>query len=710
MKPTNIKNILAFFSPRSIAVIGASTREESVGRALFSNILLSGYTGIVYPVNPKARGILGVRAYRTVWDIPESVDLAVIIVPNQHVPAVMEDCGEKGVKGAIIITAGFKEIGKEGSNLEKSVIKISKKYNISVIGPNCLGIINTDSKISLNATFVSGKLKSGNIAFISQSGALGVAALEYAREKNIGLSKFVSIGNKADVTENDLLVALKDDPHTDVILLYIEDLNDPKGFIELARELTGNNQKRKPILVIKSGRTVEGARAASSHTGALGSSDEAYDSLFNQCGVIRVDTIEELFNYALTFASQPLPQGNKIGIVTNAGGFGIIATDVAVRYGLNLAAFSPKTKKKLKECLPITANISNPVDIIGDAKEERYTAALENVLADENVDSVIVIATPPPMISLKGIISAITMVILKQSKPVVVCCMQVSDISDSLKILEDKKIPYYQFPEAAARSLATLSNHAQWLRRIKTEVKKFKDINKSKVKEIISQAKKEKRHFLPEPEAHEILRAYGFPTLPYRLARDEQDCLKAAAEVEYPLAIKIVSPDILHKVDVNGVKINIKNKDELIKGYKEIIQSVTNNKPKAKIWGVLIQAMAKKGKETIIGMNRDPHFGPMLMFGLGGVYVEALKDVTFRIAPIKALSAHHMIKNIRGYKILEGVRGEKPSDTDTLAECLQRLSQLATDFEDIVELDINPLIVHEQGDGAKVVDARILIR
>lgn len=709
MKKNQHKNLDFLYSPRSVAVIGASTREESVGRALFSNILFSGYTGIVYPVNPKARGILGVRAYRSVWDIPGEVDLAVVIVPNNQVPAVMEECGEKGVKGAIVITAGFKEIGKKGAELERAVVEVSRKYSISLVGPNCLGIINTDPEVSFNATFVRGMLKPGNIAFISQSGALGVAALEYARERNIGLSKFVSIGNKADITENDLLAEFKDDPKTDVILLYLEDLTNPKRFFEMSREITDNTSKRKPILAIKSGRTVEGARAAFSHTGALGSSDEAYDSLFGQYGVLRVETIEELFNYAMAFATQPLPKGNRVGIVTNAGGFGILATDTSVRHGLELAAFEQKTRKNLKAGLPPSASINNPVDVIGDAKAERYTLALECVLTDKNVDGVIVITTPPPMISMNSITTALSEVILKHSKPVMMCCMGVMDISDSLKILDEKNIPHYRFPEAAARSMATLSSYAQWLGRIRTDIRRFKNVNKKKVKEIISAAGKEKRNFLPEPESYEILNAYGFPVLEYRLARNETDCIGFAEEIGYPVALKIVSSDILHKVDVGGVKLNIQNKTELKKGYHEILRNVKRVKPKADVWGILVQKMAEKGKETIIGMNRDPHLGPMLMFGMGGVYVEALKDVTFRIAPIRRLSAQHMIRNIRSYKILEGVRGEKPSDTGAISECLERLSQLVTDFEEIAELDINPLIVHDKGKGAKVVDARILI-
>jgi len=709
---TNIRqeNIKHLISPRSIAVIGASTRPESVGRALFSNILFSGYTGIVYPVNPKARGILGVRAYRSVWDIPGEVDLAVIITPSQFVPTVLEECGEKGVKGAIIITAGFKEMGKNGAELEKKVVDIAEQYSISLIGPNCLGVINTDPKISLNSTFVSAMPRNGNITFISQSGALGVASLEYARENNIGLSKFFSVGNKADINENDLLRFLKDDPQTDVILLYLEDLTNPKGFIELAREIADDVSKSKPILAIKSGRTLEGAKAASSHTGALGSSDEAYNSLFGQCGVMRVETIEELFDYAMAFATQPLPRGNRVGIVSNAGGFGILATDASVRHGLELAVFEEKTTEKLKKGLPPAANIHNPVDIIGDAKEERYVLALESVLADNNVDCAIVITTPPPMIPLNEITEAVSEVIPKYNKPVVVCIMGVTDISDSVKILDQKNIPHYSFPEAAARSIATLASYARFLRRPRSEVRRFQDTDKDKAEQIIARAKKEDRIFLPEPEAHEILKLYGFPVLESYLARNEQECVQLAEKIGYPVVLKIVSPDILHKVDVGGVKINLKNSSQVQNGYKEILKKVKAKMPEANIWGLFVQKMASKGKETIIGMNRDPHFGPMLMFGLGGVYVEVLKDVTFRIAPIRDQSAQNMIKTIRGYKILQGVRGEDPSDISAITECIQRLSQLVTDIDEISELDINPLMVYAEGKGANVLDARILIK
>lgn len=700
----------ALFSPTSVAVVGASSRKGSVGNAIFSNILLSGYTGIVYPVNPKAHGILGVRAYHSVWDIPGAVDLAVIIVPSAAVPAVLEECGEKGVKGTVVITAGFKEIGQQGLELEQNVKETLKRYNMLLIGPNCLGIINTDPAFSLNATFARSMPREGNIAFISQSGALGVAALEYAHEQNIGLSKFVSMGNKADVTETDLLMALKDDPQTDVILLYLEDLADPKGFIEQAKEITGDVQHKKPILAIKSGRTAEGAKAASSHTGALASSDEAFDAVFIESGVLRVETLEELFDYAQAFASQPLPRNNKIAIVTNAGGPGIMATDACIRHGLQLAALNEETTKKLKTELPPTANINNPIDVIGDAKEDRYTTALKCVLEDENVDGVIVITTPQLMTDMEAIAKTVVEITQKTEKPVLSCFMATEDISATLRILDEKKVPHFLFPEAAARAMANMSEYAWWVHRPRTNVRNFANVKRDKVKQVINRARSENRTFLPEPEAHEILSAYGFPVLKSRLVQNAEEAIAAADDIGFPVALKIVSPHILHKVDVGGVKVNIQTKSDLKKAYKDLLISVKRNKPDADVWGVFVQKMAEKGKEAIIGMNRDPHFGPILLFGLGGIYVELFKDVSFRIAPLRELGARRMIRQIRGYKMFEGFRGEPPSDTESIQECLQRLSQLVIDCEDIDELDINPLIVYQEGNGSVVVDARILLK
>lgn len=702
--------LAALLTPRSVAVIGASTQRESVGRAVFKNILFHGYTGIVYPVNPKAPSILGVKAYPSVLDIPDAIDLAVVIVPAAVVSRVLDECGRKGVKGAIVISAGFKEIGPEGAKLEAELQEVVQRYGMALVGPNCLGIINSDPAVSLNATFARSMPQAGNIAFISQSGALGVAALEHVEQEHIGLSKFISVGNKADIDENDLLETLKDDPQTDVILLYVEGLEDPKRFHDLATQITGDLPLKKPILAVKSGRTREGAQAASSHTGALAGSDEVYDSLFFQSGVLRVETMGELFDYAKAFANQPLPQGDRVAIVTNAGGPGIMATDACVRYGLKIAAFSAQTEGQLRQSLPPTANIHNPVDVIGDAREDRYELALKSVLADENVDGAIVICTPQMMIDLRDVARTIVQTAPSARKPILACFMATGDIAAAVKILEEARIPHYEFPEEAARSLAAMARYAWWINRPRTEIKHFADAHKPTVTRIIARTRQQKRSFLPEPEAHAVLKAYGLPTMKSELARNEEEAVQIAGVIGYPVVLKIVSPDIVHKTDVGGVALNLASEAELRKAHQELLRSVKTALPHAQLQGVLVAEMLKGGVETILGMKRDPHFGPLLMFGLGGIYVEALKDVTFRIAPIRVLGAYRMIQQIRSYKILEGIRGKPPADIDAIAECLERLSQLVMDFEEIAELDINPLIVYPQGQGARVVDARILIR
>lgn len=702
----------ALFAPKSVAVIGASTKPESLGRVVFKNILFHGYTGVVYPINPKAHSILGVKAYPSVLAVPDELDLAVIIVPASAVGAVLEECGQKKVRAAVIISAGFKEIGEEGAKREAAVQEIARRYGIALLGPNCLGIMNTDPEVSLNATFAPGMPHRGNIAFISQSGALGVAALEHAQRQHIGLSKFVSIGNKADLHESHLLEYLKDDPLSDVVLLYLEDLEDPQGFHTLATEITSERTKKMPILAIKSGRTLEGAQAATSHTGALAGSDEVYDSVFMQSGVLRVETIEELFDYAVSFAHQPLPKGNRFAIVTNAGGAGILATDAAVRYGLQLASFTSGTNQKLRALLPPTANVANPVDMTGEPHEQRYETVVRTVLADPNVNGVIVIAAPHILMSLENIARHIVQASQETQgqKPLLACLMAVTDARPAIEILEKAAIPNYGFPERAARALAAMARYSEWVHRPRTKYRIFQDIQREQVREIIARAKREGRSFLPEPEAHELLKAYGFPMLKYRFAQTEEETLQAADQVGYPLVLKIVSPDIVHKVDVGGVKLGIANEHELQSSYRQMLADVKAASPQARIWGVFVQEFVTGGKETILGLKRDPLFGPLLMFGLGGIYVEALRDVTFRIAPIRELGAQRMIRQIRGFRILEGFRGEPPSDIDVLAECLARLSQLAIEVEEIVELDINPLIVFEKGHGARVVDARILIR
>jgi acetyl coenzyme A synthetase (ADP forming)-like protein len=702
MKSEQLK---AIWAPSSVAVIGASAKPQSLGRAVFANLLFAGYNGCVYPINAKARSVLGVRAYSRVTDVPDDIDLAVVLVPAGFVPQVLKDAGKKGVKGAIVISAGFKEVGGEGIELERQLEAIAQTYGMAIVGPNCFGVINTDPDVSLNATFARNFPQTGKIAFVSQSGAVGVGALEYAAAEKIGFSKFVSVGNKADINENHILEALADDPMTEVILLYLEALENPREFVNLALKIS----EKKPILAVKSGRTKEGAKAAASHTGALSGSDEAYDSLFAQCGVLRVETLEELFRYGIAFANQPLPRGPNVAIVTNAGGPGIMATDAAVRHKLELASLDPKTQSILQSDLPPTVSLKNPIDLIGDADESRYQLALQAVLTDDNVDGVIVICVPQMATNLEKMSSTIVKQARFSDKPVFAVYMATGDIQKSLQILEDAHIPHYRFPEDAARAMSAMVRYVRWRKRPRTEIKHFDDVNPAKVREILDKAIKEKRKFLPEPEAYEILGAYGLPISRNKLVHNEKEAIRGAAEIGFPVAMKIVSPDIVHKVDVGGVILNLFSESDVRHAYSELMGQVKAAKQDARIWGVLIQEMVIGGKETILGMKRDPLFGGLLMFGLGGIYVEVFKDVTFRIAPIRELSAKSMIERIKGIKLLQGFRGEPPCDLDAIAQSLLRLSQLVTDFPEIEEMDINPLIVLPAGSGARVVDARILI-
>lgn len=703
------EHLRPIFCPESIAVIGASRRPESVGQAVFRNILLNNYQGIIYPVNPKARGILGVKCYASVLDIPDELDLAVIIVPREAVPKVLEECGEKGVKGAVIISAGFKEVGGRGVELEEEVKRIVRKHHISLVGPNCLGVINTDPEVSLNASFARSIPKKGNIAFLSQSGALCTAVLDYAQGTGFGFSKFISMGNKADVNEIDILNAFAEDPKTDVVLMYLEELEDGKAFIKLARDITGEIAKRKPILAVKSGRTPPGAKAASSHTGSLSGSDEVYDAIFAQSGVLRVDSVGELFECARAFANQPLPRGHRTAIVTNAGGPGIMATDACIRYGLELASLSPRTKEKLRDSLPSEASVENPIDIIGDAQHDRYKIALRAALADRGVDGVIVILTPLAMTDIEEIARVICGLSAKSTKAVLACFMGVVDISKGVKALEQGGVPHYVFPESAVRALSNMCQYADWVTRPRTAFKTFK-VKKRKVGAIFKKARGEKRTHIPEAEALGVFEAYGFPVVDSILATSVEECLEAAEKLGYPVVMKIASPDVIHKFDVGGVSVDLDDESSIKRVYGEMMRTVKRKMPKASIWGVTVAEMVKGARETIIGMKRDPHFGPILMFGLGGIYVEALRDVTFRLAPIRELSAIRMVESIRAYGMLAGVRGQPPSDLKAIAECLLRLSQLVTDFDEIEELDINPLMVLEKGKGAKVADARILLR
>ncbi|HEB76876.1 MAG TPA: CoA-binding protein, partial [Nitrospirae bacterium] len=594
------------FCPASVAVIGASNRPGSVGLAVFRNLLLGNFSGVLYPVNLRSKSVCGVRAYPSISEIPDPVDLAVIIVPAASTPAVAREAAEKGVKGLIVISAGFKEVGPEGAAIERELLSICRDNGIRLVGPNCLGVINTDGAVSLNASFARQKANPGNIAFISQSGALCTAVLDFAAKRNMGFSKFISVGNKADVDELALIRYLHADPMTKVIMLYVEELRHGFEFIETVREITGGDNPT-PILAIKSGRTAEGAAAVSSHTGSLAGTEAVYNALFQQSGVYRVQTIEELFDCALAFGCQPLPRSDRIAIITNAGGPGIIATDVTVNSGLRLARFSNRTTEALKRHLPAAANINNPVDVIGDAGSDRYRAALDAVLNDENVDGVIFILTPQSMTEIEKTASIIPDLARNSGKPVVASFMGLMDVSRGVEILEKNGIPHYPFPETAARVMGALYQHSKWIQR--PHAKEFDlTFDRPRARRVIEDSLASGVRYLGEVEGNEILAAYGFPVLPARLVTTAEEAAEAVASLG-ACAFKIVSPQIIHKSDVGGVRVGVEGPGEAAAAFEAIVASVRRNVPDADIRGVYAQKMAAEGAEVILGINRYKVFG-----------------------------------------------------------------------------------------------------
>jgi acetyltransferase len=705
-----MQGIEYLLSPQSIAVVGASNRPGSLGLAIFRNLLDAAYQGILYPVNPKAKSIQGVKAYPNLVDIPDEVDMAVLIVPSEQVESVIELAARKGIKGVIVITAGFKEIGGHGVELEKKVQAMAKAHGIRMLGPNCLGVINTNKDVRMNATFSRLMPKPGNIALVSQSGAMCVAILDFAEGRNMGFSKFVSIGNKADVNEVDLLRYLRDDPDTKVIIMYLEDITDGHAFIDVAREITLG--AGKPILALKAGRSPEGARAAASHTGSMAGSDTAYDAIFMQGGIQRVEGVSELFNYALAFSTQPLPKGSRIAIVTNSGGPGIMATDALIRPGITMAQLSEETKKKLREKLPPTASVNNPVDVIGDADAKRYEAAIRYTLEDENVDGAIVILAPAATTEIMETAKIVPRVAKDIDKPILSSFMGLVDVSEGVRYLEQNGIPNYVFPEEASRTMAAMIQYSENMKPHegrRREIFRLLEDQEKAAAVIAAKLSGRKEYFMTEKEAHELLMCYGFPLLKSRLVRDPSELASAIEEVGFPAVMKLDSPDILHKSDAGGVRLGIKSQEQAEKAFHEIIASAKRYRPSALIRGILLQQMAREGVEVILGSTRDPRFGPICMFGLGGIFVEALKDVTFRLAPMWETSAEIMVRSIRAYRVLQGIRGKPAADIKAAKLSILRLSAMVANHPEIAELDINPLILYPEGEGCVVADARIIL-
>ncbi|MGO9213246.1 MAG: acetate--CoA ligase family protein, partial [Syntrophales bacterium] len=694
----------AIFSPESVAIIGASNTPGKVGHDIFANILSGHYQGTLYPVNPKAKSILSVKAYHSVTDIADNIDLGIIILPPAAALTAIEEGVRKGIKGFVIVSAGFREVGGAGLEIENRIVAMCREAGVRLVGPNCLGVINPIPTVSLNASFSARMPSPGNISFISQSGALCTAVLDFAADRDIGFSKFISIGNKADVDELDLLQFFHEDQDTAVVMLYMEELRKGVEFISTVKEIT-SGARPTPVLAIKSGRTKAGAAAAASHTGALAGTEAVYDAIFKQSGLIRADSIDELFDYANVFAykqesklgkrARVLPKGNRVAIVTNAGGPGILATDVTVSSDLLLARFEPSTVDDLASHLPLTANIHNPVDIIGDAPSERYEHALRAVIKDKGVDGALVILTPQSMTDALGTAQAIVRVARGAQKPIICCFMGIVDVSPGVKYLQENGYPVYRFPENAAKAFGILYRYSRWMNRehlAQFTLAHDRDEAAAVIARCLAQGKVQ----LGEMDSVELLRCYGFSLLPSRLAKNADEAADIGEGMAFPVVMKIASAQILHKTDAKGVVVGIKNKDEAKGAFRRIIKNAEEFRHDAVIDGVMVQKMAMQGEELILGVNRTS-LGPLLMFGLGGVFVEVFQDVVFRLAPIFRNETHRMVQEIKGYKLLTGFRGRPKADIEAIEKAVISLSNMVVNHPEIKEMDINPLIVHEEG-------------
>ena len=687
------------FSPRTVAVVGASRNRESIGFALLHNLVMGQFQGAIYPINPHAESIHSLKAYPRIGDVPDPVDLAVIVVPRKLVLPMVDECLEVGVKGLVTITAGFAETGEEGAALERELRDKVRRAGVRMVGPNCMGVINTDASVSLNATFAPTPAQPGTVGFVSQSGALGVAILNAASDLGIGLTQFASMGNKADVSANDVAEYWEEDPTTRVICMYLESFGNPRKFTEIAKRVS----RKKPILVVKSGRTAEGARAASSHTGAIAGADVTVSAFLEQCGVLRANTIDELFGVVRALDRCPLPAGNRVGILTNAGGPAIMATDACVNLGLEIAGYSPATRETLKSFLPAEASVGNPVDMIASADETSYARALTAILEDDGIDMVMVVNVTPLLSNPIDILDGVAATARGSSKPVVAVMMATEDFYEEARARDDVP-PVYRFPEPAARALAQLARYAAWRRRPEeTEVAPF-DVDDERVAALLAETAD---GYLPEESALRVLELYGIPTVVGRQVRTAPEAIAAAAELGYPVVIKALAPSLIHKSDVGAVRIDVRNADELATAVREIQASV--EAAGHRVEGFLMQQLVRGGHEVIFGVSTDPRFGPLLMFGLGGKYVEVFRDVRFGVPPLTPIEAAEMVRGIRGLPLLEGVRGEEGADLGLLEEILLRLSQLVQRHPSIQELDINPFLAAPGQAGAKAVDARIRV-
>lgn len=675
-------SLLPFFQPKGVVILGASTSPEKLGYGVARNLIQSGYTGAIHFVAQKSGEAFGRKIHTSLQDIPDPVDLAILVVPTSATPQAIEDCGKRGIKAAVIVSAGFREVGEEGAELERLCVEIAHAQGVRLLGPNCIGTI--DTHFPLDTTFLQPPMpEKGGIGFISHSGAFAAAIVDWARGQGFGFSRIVSLGNQADVNETDMLPMLADDDATNVIVMYMESISNGKRFVQTASEVS----KQKPVIALKVGRFEAGQKAAASHTGALAASDTAFDAAFEKAGVLRAETAEQMFDWARALENCPLPKGNRIGILTNAGGPGVIAADSLEREGLALAHLSDSTLEVLSAILPPAANIHNPVDMLASASPEQYAECLNTLLKDEDVDAVMVILPPPPMFTAEEVAAKINEVIGKFGKPVVVAVLGSALVEKAVETFSSSKVVTYPFPERAASALGALVKRAKALDRRPQTIDR----------ETIVHG--------PLSTVDDLMQAYGIPTAPIQLARDEVEAIAIAEELGYPVVMKIASPDILHKSDVGGVILNIKDVESLQLDYAQLMERGTKLIPPPRIDGVYIQKQIPEGQEVIVGMARDPQFGPLLMFGSGGVEVEGLKDVAFCLGPLNQAEAESMMRRTWAGRKLKGFRNIPPVDEKAVRDVLIKLSHLAEEQGDIEEIEINPLRVLAQ--GAVAVDVRI---
>lgn len=681
------------FNPGSVAVIGASRNKGEVGREVLTN-LMDSFDGEVFPVNPKADTLEGLKCYDSISSVPAEVDLAVISVPSKIVPDILTECSDAGIKDVIVVSGGFKEVGKEGAKLEEKLKDIARDNDINVIGPNSLGVISTSS--NLNATFAQEMALPGNISFMSQSGAFCTAVLDWANEVGMGFNHFVSLGNKAVLDEIDLIEEWDRDEKSEVILAYLEGIQYGTKFIETAGEVTKNT----PIVIVKAGKTEAGASAAASHTGTLTGSDVAYDAAFKQSGVIRAGNVEEMFDFGSILAHQKPPKSRKVGILTNAGGPGVMATDALQGYGLELAELQQSTLDNLEGVLSSLASRQNPIDLTGKANEEDYREALNYMIEDENVGSVLAMSAPAAIFSYPELTEIIAEAREKTDKPIVGALMGGQLEPEAQNNLKEAGVPNYFDPARAVRALSALVKYGD-IQGMDRSTSDLFTIKKEEANQKIEKLRESEKEVIGL-EGMEVLEDYGIPTIPAEIAKTPEEAADLAEDIGSLVVLKVDSSQIVHKSDAGGVKVGVEPADVAWE-YQSMMENLKKTQPEAEINGIRVQEMVK-GEEVIVGLKRDPQFGPLIMFGLGGIYVEVLKDVSFRVAPVSAKQAREMIESINGFPILEGVRGKEGVDIDSLVEVIQRISQFATDYPEIEELDLNPVMASKEGAG--VADVR----